>query len=104
MFFNKKIESFRVTFGYEQFNNESIESEYLYKGRINERADGFRKINHLSEHKLNKGGKFLPEPSEKRGVRDFRETTKIFNFLQRERKTIKRKSIGIEKIFSFVCV
>lgn len=78
--FNEGIESLEVIFGDKEFNARGIKGKDISEGRINELADGFCEINHLTEHKFNIRFKVLPEPGKERCIRDFRETAEIPEF------------------------
>ena len=74
------IESFRIIFGDKKFNAGGIKGEDRGKGRINELADGFGEIDHLTEHKLDIGKKIFPETSKERGIRNLVKAAEIPEF------------------------
>lgn len=78
--FDEGIESLGVIFGNKEFNARGIKGKDISEGRINELADGFSEINHLSEHKFNIRLKVLTEPGKERCIRDFRGAAEIPEF------------------------
>ena len=79
-FFNEGIEGLGVVFRDKKFDAGGVKGKDLCQRGIDELADWFGKIDHLSEHEFNKGLEVLPEPGKKRGVGDFGETAEIPKF------------------------
>jgi hypothetical protein len=88
------IESFRIIFFNVEFNTRSIKGKYLSERGINDLAEGFCKINHLSKHEFNMILKILTESSKKRSIRDFGKSTKITEFFA---KSEKKNEQGIRR-------
>lgn len=96
-FFDKGIEGFGVVFRDKEFNAGGIKGKDPGKGRINEVAERFGKINHPAEHKLNERLKVLTESCKKRGIGDFGEAAEIPKFFAEGKKKDKQRIGGNRK-------
>ena len=91
-FFNEGIEGLGVVFRDKKFDAGGVKGKDLCQRGIDELADWFGKIDHLSEHEFNnlvKSGASgtLVKPQKSRSS------------LQIERKRMSKESVGMEKIF-----